>query len=58
MQGLANVGGTASLTLPIPDVTSLIANPLYHQAIQLQISGLNLTAITSSNGLALQFGKL
>lgn len=56
--GLANVGGTASLTLPIPDVTSLIANPLYHQAIQLQISGFNLTAITSSNGLALQFGKL
>ncbi len=58
MVGLANTAGSATVTVPVPDVNSLIAAPLYHQMLQIQISGLNITALTSSNGLALQFGKL
>lgn len=53
---LANVGGSAVMSLTLPNDPSFVNVALWHQTIQVQVSGPTLTALTSSNGLKFTFG--
>ena len=56
--GLANSGGTASGSLAVPDLSSLIGAPFYQQALQVEIGGVGISGVSSSNGLSWVFGRL
>ena len=53
---LTNSGGTAGLTLPIPNDLGFVGATVYQQVLQVQANGANLTAISATNGLKLAFG--
>lgn len=55
---IPNSGGTANATIPVPNDVSIVGATLYHQALQFELTGLTLTAFTSSNALAVTFGAL
>ncbi|MBI5853549.1 MAG: hypothetical protein HZB39_21275 [Planctomycetes bacterium] len=55
---MANAGGTATDSLLIPTSTSLAGAVLHQQALQVELSGFTMTALSSSNALTITLGAL
>lgn len=53
---VTNLGGVAVAQVPLPADPILVQFTLYHQVLQLATTGGVITALTSTNGLALTFG--
>lgn len=55
---MTNAGGTATDSLLIPTSTSLAGASLHQQALQVELAGFTITALSSSNALTITLGAL